>query len=417
MRLQYILPVLRHSNIPFNYPDNKQYMQKKYFVLICLLSITTSLMAQKEFQKKYQSQMILADSGTVIELPEGRFTLTNTLSLEGKKKVTLRGKGMDKTILSFKGQTDGAEGIRVSDGADIILEGFTVQDAKGDAIKTMHVTGITFHQVRTEWTGTPGPDNGGYGLYPVQCQGVTIDQCESIGASDAGIYVGQSKDIVVKNSKAFHNVAGIEIENSLRALVYDNEAYENTGGVLVFDLPDLIQKKGGDVKVYNNKIHDNNYVNFAPKGNIVATVPSGTGLLILATKGVEVFNNEILNNQSVSTGIISYFTTMKPIKDKNYDPYPSAISIHNNLYERKPGIPISTDPLGTIVGKKFGENVPHILYDGIKNPKMLDANGKWLAGQCINIQNNKNQSIASLDVEHGFMAMARADDAFNCNNQ
>ena len=48
---------------------------------------------------------------------------------------------------------------------------------------------------------------------------------------------------------------------------------------------------------------------------------------------------------------------------------------------------------------------------------MLDANGKWLAGQCINIQNNKNQSIASLDVEHGFMAMARADDAFNCNNQ
>ena len=392
-------------------------MQKKYFVLICLLSITTSLMAQKEFQKKYQSQMILADSGTVIELPEGRFTLTNTLSLEGKKKVTLRGKGMDKTILSFKGQTDGAEGIRVSDGADIILEGFTVQDAKGDAIKTMHVTGITFHQVRTEWTGTPGPDNGGYGLYPVQCQGVTIDQCESIGASDAGIYVGQSKDIVVKNSKAFHNVAGIEIENSLRALVYDNEAYENTGGVLVFDLPDLIQKKGGDVKVYNNKIHDNNYVNFAPKGNIVATVPSGTGLLILATKGVEVFNNEILNNQSVSTGIISYFTTMKPIKDKNYDPYPSAISIHNNLYERKPGIPISTDPLGTIVGKKFGENVPHILYDGIKNPKMLDANGKWLAGQCINIQNNKNQSIANLDVEHGFMAMARADDAFNCNNQ
>jgi parallel beta-helix repeat protein len=392
-------------------------MQKKYFILICLLSVTTTMMAQKEFQKKYQSQMILADSGTVIELPEGRFTLTNTLSLEGKKKVTLRGKGMDKTILSFKGQTDGAEGIRVSDGADIILEGFTVQDAKGDAIKTMHVTGISFHQVRTEWTGTPGPDNGGYGLYPVQCEGVTIDQCESIGASDAGIYVGQSKDIVVKNSKAFHNVAGIEIENSLRALVYDNEAYENTGGVLVFDLPDLIQKKGGDVKVYNNKIHDNNYVNFAPKGNIVATVPSGTGLLILATKGVEVFNNEILNNQSVSTGIISYFTTMKPIKDKNYDPYPSAISIHDNQYERKPGIPISTDPLGTIVGKKFGENVPHILYDGIKNPKMLDANGKWLTGQCINIQNNKNQSIANLDVEHGFMAMARADDAFKCNNQ
>jgi len=360
--------------------------------------------------------MILAETGTVIELPEGHFTLTNTLSLEGKKKITIRGKGMDKTILSFKGQTDGAEGIRVSDGSDILLEGFTVQDAKGDAIKTMHVIGITFHEVRTEWTGIPGPENGGYGLYPVQCEQVVIDKCEAIGASDAGIYVGQSKDIVVKNSKAFHNVAGIEIENSLRAEVFDNEAWQNTGGVLVFDLPDLIQKKGGQVKVHNNKIHDNNYANFAPKGNMVATVPSGTGLLILATKGLEVYQNEILNNQSVGTGIISYFTTGRPAKDKDYDPFPSAISIHDNVYERKDGLPVGTDPLSIMVGKKFGENVPHILYDGIKNPLLLDANGNWIAGQCIAITNNKGQTIANLDVEHGFQNMARADDSFKCNN-
>src|SRR4029079_1886597 len=120
--------------------------------------------------------------------------------------------------------------------------------------------------VKAEWTGTPGPDNGGYGLYPVQCEQVLIDQCEAIGASDAGIYVGQSEDIVVKNSTAFHNVAGIEIENSLRAEVFDNESYNNSGGLLVFDLPDLVLKKGGDVKIYRNNIHDNNHVNFAPKG-------------------------------------------------------------------------------------------------------------------------------------------------------
>ena len=379
-------------------------------VLICPVVI----LAQKEFQKKYQSQMILAEEGTVIELPAGTFTLTNTLSLEGKKKITIRGKGMDKTILSFKGQTDGAEGIRVSDGTDITLEGFTVQDAKGDGIKTMHVTGITFRNVKTEWTGIPGPDNGGYGLYPVQCIGVTIDHCQAIGASDAGIYVGQSQDITVKNSRAFQNVAGIEIENSLRALVYDNEATENTGGILVFDLPDLIQKKGGDVKVYNNNIHDNNYVNFAPKGNIVATVPSGTGLLILATKGVEVYNNRIINNQSVGTGIISYYVTLKKIKDKEYDPYPSNLSIHDNIYERKKGLPISKDPLGTVVANKYGEDVPHIIYDGIKNPKMLDANGNWIAGQCISIVNNKGQSIVNLDAEHSFKDMGRADDQFIC---
>ncbi|MEO5998405.1 MAG: hypothetical protein ABIN89_16745 [Chitinophagaceae bacterium] len=127
--------------------------------------------------------MILAETDSVIDLPEGTFTLTNTLSLEGKKNITIRGKGMSKTILNFKGQTDGAEGIRVSDGTGIVLEGFTVQDAKGYALKTMHVNGITFKNVKDEWTDTPGPQNGGYGLYPVQCKNVTIDKCEPIGAS------------------------------------------------------------------------------------------------------------------------------------------------------------------------------------------------------------------------------------------
>lgn len=386
---------------------------------IALLFFTCSIgllpaYSQKDFQKKYQSQMILAEQGSVIELPEGTYTLTNTLSLEGKKKITIRGKGMDKTILSFKGQTDGAEGIRVSNGTDILLEGFTVQDAKGDAIKTMHVTGITFRNVKAEWTGTPGPENGGYGLYPVQCRQVMIDKCSAIGASDAGIYVGQSEDIVVKHSTAFHNVAGIEIENSLRADVFENEAYENAGGLLVFDLPDLVLKKGGQVKVHHNKIHDNNYVNFAPKGNIVATVPSGTGLLILASKEVEIYENEILNNQSVGTGIISYFTTGKSIKDKDYDPFPSAISIHDNVYERKAGLPVGTDPLSQLLGSKYGEQVPHILYDGIKNPSLLDANGNWVAGQCIAIVNNKNQSIVNLDAANQFKGLAIVTAGFNC---
>ena len=38
----------------------------------------------------------------------------------------------------------------------------------------------------------------------------------AIGASDAGIY-GQSKNIIVRNSVAQYNVAGIEIENSYYA--------------------------------------------------------------------------------------------------------------------------------------------------------------------------------------------------------
>ena len=228
-------------------------MKPYLFILISCLMYSTSW-AQADVQKRYQTRMIMADDGSTIDLDEGTFTFTGSLSLQDKKRIVIRGKGIDKTILSFKGQTDGAEGLRVSNAEDIIIENLTVQDSKGDGIKTMNVKGITFRNVKVEWTGPPKAENGGYGLYPVQCDNVVIDHCTAIGASDAGIYVGQSRGIVVKNSTAYHNVAGIEIENSRNADVFDNEAYENTGGVLVFDLPDLVQKQGGNVRVFNNNV-------------------------------------------------------------------------------------------------------------------------------------------------------------------
>ena len=46
----------------------------------------------------------------------------------------------------------------------------------------------------------------------------------SIGASDAGIYVGQSSQVVVRTSRAERNVAGFELENTKGAELYDNEA-------------------------------------------------------------------------------------------------------------------------------------------------------------------------------------------------
>ena len=123
--------------------------------------------------------------------------------------------------------------------------------------------------IRTEWTGGPKSTNGAYGLYPVESKDVLIDGCIAIGASDAGIYVGQSENIIVRNSRAHYNVAGIEIENSYYADVYDIIASHNTGGILVFDLPDLPQQGGHHVRVFRNKAIDNDTDNFAPEGNIV----------------------------------------------------------------------------------------------------------------------------------------------------
>jgi parallel beta-helix repeat protein len=391
-------------------------MKKILTFAMLLLSIQTGF-SQQNIQKKIQTQLIMAENGSTVDLDEGTFTFSSSLSMEDKKNIIIRGKGMDKTILSFKGQTEGAEGLRVSNGENITIENMTLQDSKGDLIKTMNVKGITFKNVKVEWTGTPSEKNGGYGLYPVQCQDVMIDNCVAIGASDAGIYVGQSKNIEVKNSKAYHNVAGIEIENSLYASVHDCEAYENTGGVLVFDLPDLVQKKGGFCKVFNNHIHDNNFPNFAPKGNIVASVPDGTGILLLAANNVEIFENKIINNKSIGTGIISYFMTEKPNKDTLYYPYPNAISIHDNYYQRENVRPTGKGRMGLMFRfkLKFGKDVPHILYDGIIDPQTLDAQGNTLPDKKICIKNNKNQSFVNIDAEHDFKGISRNVSKHDCS--
>ncbi len=382
-----------------------------------LLTIAiTFTQAQTDIQKRLQTEMIMAEDGAVIEIEAGTFDLTRSLSLQDKKNITIRGKGMDQTILSFKNQSDGAEGIRVSKAKNIKIENLTVQDSKGDCIKTMNVDGITFKNVKVAWTGKPNKNNGAYGLYPVSCNNVLIEGCVATGASDAGIYVGQSKNIIVRNCKAYYNVAGIEIENSIMADVYNNEAYQNTGGILIFDLPDLVQKKGGNVRVYNNLVKENNYKNFAPKGNIVAKVPDGTGIMILATNHVEVFNNQIIDNRTVGTSIVSYYITENPIEDSSYYPYPTGIYIHDNTYQRKPMKPTMQGRIGKMYRfkLKFGKDAPDIVYDGIVDPKTLDENGQVKPAYRICIRDNGNATFANIDAAHDFKNISNSLTPHDC---
>ncbi|MFL0162769.1 parallel beta-helix domain-containing protein [Aquirufa salirivi] len=395
-------------------------MTKRFlYLLILQLAILSPLIGQQAIEKKIQTDLILAEDGSTIQLEEGTFQISQSLSMDGKKNMIIRGKGIDKTILSFKNQAGGAEGIKITNCENIILEDMTVQDSKGDLIKTMHVKGITFRRIKAEWTGKPSPSNGSYALYPVLCENVLIDSCIAIGASDAGIYVGQSKYIEVKNSTAFQNVAGIEIENSQFAEVHHNKAYGNTGGILVFDLPDLVQKKGGHVKVYQNEVIENNLANFAPKGNIVARVPKGTGMLVLATSQVEIFNNKIHQNKTMGVGIISYHMTENKITDLEYDPYPTAIEIRDNDFERKAGRVPAKGRFGQMYRfkLKFGRQVPNIVYDGILDPKRLDSSGEYFPSYRICIRNNTNQSFANIDAEHDFKNIQRDVSLYDCHLQ
>jgi parallel beta-helix repeat protein len=337
------------------------------FISFFSYSKTITIYPSADPYTEIQEALILANPGDIVHISEGFYKLEDSLSID-IDNLTLQGDGLNKTILSFRDQMSGAQGLSVtSDG--VTLQDFAVEDAKGDAIKVKGVHGISFIRVRTEWTNGPDELNGAYGLYPVESKNVLIDSCVAIGASDAGIYVGQSKNIIVKNSRAEFNVAGIEIENSYYADVFDNHAENNTGGILVFDLPDIPQQGGHHVRVFRNKSINNNTDNFAPEGNIVGEVPRGTGIIIQANSHVEIFENDIGGNDTVNIAIVTYgYET----EDKNYYPHPRAIQVHNNRFTKSGNNPdLETGELAKILYELSDKNMPDIFWDGILPMKQI----------------------------------------------
>jgi len=338
------------------------------FLIVASLFLSASIFPAvqviKPSENSYQDiqeALILAEPGDIIRLSAGVFSLEDSLSLD-VAGVQIEGEGMSQTILDFSNQLSGAQGLSVTSN-NVTLQDFAIQNAKGDAIKVKGVTNIKFLRVKTEWTNGPSSDNGAYGLYPVESKNVLIDGCVAIGASDAGIYVGQSQNIIVRNSRAEFNVAGIEIENSYFADVYNNVATNNTGGILVFDLPGLPQQGGHHVRVFKNRSVGNNTDNFAPEGNIVGEVPRGTGIIIQANSDVEIFDNEIGDNDTVNIAVVTYGNDTD---DQAYYPHPKSVQIHGNKFGPTGYNPdTSKGELAQILFDLSGGNMPDIFWDGL----------------------------------------------------
>jgi len=341
--------------------------------------------------EEIQEALILAEPGDIIRLTAGTFNLEDSLSLD-VDNIRIEGEGMNQTILNFKNQQSGAQGLSVTSD-NVTLQDFSVQDAKGDAIKVKGVTNIKFLRVKTEWTNGPSSENGAYGLYPVESRNVLIDGCIAIGASDAGIYVGQSQNIIVRNSRAEFNVAGIEIENSYFADVYNNVATNNTGGILIFDLPSLPQQGGHHVRVFNNQSVGNNTDNFAPEGNIVGEVPRGTGIIIQANSDVEIFDNVIGDNDTVNIAVVTYGSDTD---DDEYYPHPKSIQIHGNKFGPTGYNPdTSKGELAQILFELSGGNMPDIFWDGLLPLSQL-VFGQPESDKMI-IANNGDATVLALD--------------------
>jgi parallel beta-helix repeat protein len=278
----------------------------------------------------------------VLCFEDGIYDIESELSLT-VNQVTLRGNPKDReaVVLEYKNQKEGKDAVSVTS-SDFTIEHLTLRNSHGNSIVVKGAERPTFRDLKVYWDAGSITDNGAYAVYPLSSTDVLIEDCEVVGAADAGIYVGQSKRIIVRNNVVRSNVAGIEIENSDDALVTGNHTIDNTCGILVFVMPNLEKKDGARTIVEKNVIESNNRANFGEKGTTVSFVPAGLGILTLANDGTEVRDNDIKDNNS--TGVLSVsFGTYALIcqatggekcnpEDKGTDPDASLTYVHDNTF-------------------------------------------------------------------------------------
>ena len=234
-------------------------------------------------------------------------------------------------------------------GNDFTVANLEIRNYQGNGVVVHKARNVVYRNLILHNTGL-------YGVYPIECDGVLVEDCKVSGARDAGIYVGQSRNIVVRRNEAFQNVTGIEIENCVNAIVEDNYVHNNTGGILVFLLPFNPSKVQDGCIVRRNRVINNNTPNFADPEAIVSNVLKGTGIMLLAADNTEVYENEIVGNGTFGIMVIGLRQLFPAPTPLDVDPNPDGNHIYNNILRGN-----GRDPDERL--KRFGIPPVDLLWD------------------------------------------------------
>lgn len=233
-----------------------------------------------------QAAVNRAKPGDIIEVASGVYKESVVINNE---RITLRGRPGD-TYPILDGENKRNDGV-ISSGSGFKIQNFRIQNYKGNGVMTQGANDVVIRDIEVRYTGI-------YGIYPTRGRNILVERTVTWGIADAGIYIGMCENVDVRFNEVFASVAGIEGENSTNVLIERNSVHDNSGGILVFNLPGLPVKHGENTIIRNNTIVANNLKNFGPEGSIVATVPPGSGIILLAADKVTIENNVISDNQS-----------------------------------------------------------------------------------------------------------------------
>lgn len=284
--------------------------------------------------------------GDTIEIRPGAYNETLLVDVDN---ITIRGlKENDKRPI-LDGQNRLTDAV-ITSSHNFTIENLVIKDYVNNGVTVHGGMNVTFRDLEVHNTGL-------YGVYPVECKGVLVERVLATGIKDAAIYVGQSSDIIVRDCEVHSNVTGIEIENSVRALVENNYAHDNTGGILVFLLPNNPSKVGSDTAVRKNRIINNNHPNFGDPTSIVGRVQPGTGLFIMAADRTTVTENEIRGNNSFGVAVVGLAIAFPKGKTFDVGAIPEGNRIFNNKLSEN-----GRNPGGLV--KQLGAVNVDILWDG-----------------------------------------------------
>jgi len=313
--------------------------------------------------------VLLEDNQTFCFGP-GTYHFTAELAFSRLDGVTVMGTGTTPAdvVLDFAQQDAGAKGLNFTAMNDLTVENMTVLDAAADNIFVTTSVGLILRDLVSGWVARPMNARGRYAIYPVSSTNVLVERVEAFGSSDAGIYVGQATNCIVRNSLAHDNVAGIEIENSINCEVLDSVARDNTGGILVFELPGL-PTLGFGTRIANNTITNNNLANFAEEGTIVSLLPAGTAMMLLAANDVDIDGNTVTGNGTTGALIISYDTAAAAgapsTSDPGYDTETENIWIHGNTFTGNGTMPDPNhDAVRLILASGGVTTLEDLIWDG-----------------------------------------------------
>ena len=203
--------------------------------------------------------------------------------------------------------------LRVERADGFVLRNITARHATEHAIYVVETDGYLLERFKVFW----GEE---YGLLTFTGDHALIQDCEAVGAGDAGLYPGSAADTGEQIDATFypegqrfstelrrcdmhHNVLGYSGTAANAVHIHDNDFYGNALGLVT----DVITAAGhpgfpqdSDL-IENNEFYSNNfnpYVEQPPESEVVPTlpIPVGTAMWILGGNNNEFLNNRVWDN-------------------------------------------------------------------------------------------------------------------------